>query len=284
MEKPSDVFFPSTGDSIPAVNRTSYPACRPADPSTVYSDSNLSVAAVHHDAEDFDVRLREGVDLKPRHEALGVAFTDRPPAHDSVVVEPLIMSELEVVESSCSSVFEKIIVTRALATWHAADGSVAVQIANTSSYMVALPINLCLGQSYTVSVETPDQLHVNAVAKSPTSVDELAQAKSEIQGPLSKAFTNTKLTPDLKVSVPGLCAWYRPVFTLSMSELGRCHNSEATFPLLLTPVLSIVPCTVPTLELKLSLINVFTICSNGASSKKVPARGVARDACRKDER
>ena len=48
------------------------------------------------------------------------------------------------------------------------------------------------------------------------------------------------------------------------------------FLCLLTSVLSIVPRTVPTLELKLSLINVFTICMNEASSKSVTARGVAR--------
>ena len=53
---------------------------------------------------------RERVDLKPRHEALVVAFTDCPPAHDStVVVEPLIMSEREFLESSSSSVFEKLL-------------------------------------------------------------------------------------------------------------------------------------------------------------------------------
>ena len=123
--------FPSTGDSIPAVHRTSYPASRPADPSTVSSDSILSVAAVHHDAEGVDVRLRERVDLKPRHEALVVAFSGCLTAHDStVVVEPLIMSELAFLESSSSSVFERIIVACTLATWHGADGSVAVQIAN----------------------------------------------------------------------------------------------------------------------------------------------------------
>ena len=89
--------------------------------------------------------MRERVDLKPRHEALVVAFTDCPPAHDSTVVEPLIMSEREFLESSSSSVFEKIIVARTLATWYAADGSVAVQIANPSCDGVALPIGLCLG-------------------------------------------------------------------------------------------------------------------------------------------
>ena len=119
--------FPSTGDSIPAVHRTSYPASRPADPSTVFCDSNVSVAAVHHDAEGVVVRLRERVDLKPRHEALVVAFTDCLPAHDfTVVVEPLIMSELNCLESSSSSVFEKIIVALTLDTWHAAGGPVAV--------------------------------------------------------------------------------------------------------------------------------------------------------------
>ena len=176
--------------------------------------------------------MRERVDLKPRHEAIVVAFTDSSPAHDStVVVEPLIMSEREFLESSSPSVFEKIIVARTLATWYAADGSVAVQIANPSCDGVALPIGLCLGQLFTVSVVTPDQLHVNAVAKTPKSVDELAQAKSELEGPLSKAFTNTKLTTDQKASVLDLCVRYRPVFALSMSELGCCTNAEATFPL-----------------------------------------------------
>ena len=152
------VSFPSTGDSIPAVHRTSNPASRSADPSAVSSDHNLSVAVVHHDAEGVDVRLHELVDFKPRQEALVAAFTDYPPVYgSSVVVEPLIMSELERFESNSSSVFEKIIVARTLATWHAADGSVAVQIANPSSDGVALHIILCLGQLFTVYVVTPDQ-------------------------------------------------------------------------------------------------------------------------------
>ena len=74
--------------------------------------------------------------------------------------------------------FEKIVAARTLATWHAADGSVAMQIANPSSDGVALPIDLCFGRLFTVSVVTPDQLHLNAVAKTPTSFDELPQAKS----------------------------------------------------------------------------------------------------------
>ena len=65
--------------------------------------------------------------------------------------------------------FERIIVARTLATWYAADGSVAMQIANPSTDGVALPIGSCLDQLFTVSVVTPDQLHVNAVAKTPKS-------------------------------------------------------------------------------------------------------------------
>ena len=59
---------------------------------------------------------------------------------------------------------------------------------------------------------TPDQLHVNAVAKTPESVDELARAKSELEGPLSKAFIDTKLVPDQNAAVLDLCSRYRPVF------------------------------------------------------------------------
>ena len=134
---------------MPAVHRSSHPASRPADPSTAFSDPNLSVAAVYHDAEGLDDRLRERVDLK-RHEVLVVAFTDCPPVHDSTdVVEPLIMSEREFLESSSSSVFEKIIVARTLATWYA-DGSVAVQIASPASDGVALPIGEYVLVSYSL--------------------------------------------------------------------------------------------------------------------------------------
>ena len=126
--------------------------------------------------------------------------------------------------------FEKIIVARTLATWYAADGSAAVQIANPSTDGVALSIGLCLGQLFTVSIVTPDQLHVKAVGKTPKSVDELAQAKSELQGPLSKAFANTKLRTDQKASVLDLCVRYRPVFALSMSELGCCTCLLYTSP------------------------------------------------------
>ena len=48
---------------------------------------------------------------------------------------------------------------------------------------------------------------------------------------LFKYFTNTKRTTDQKASVLDLYATYRPVFALSMSELGRFPNAEATFPL-----------------------------------------------------
>ena len=49
--------------TISAVNRNNHPASRPADPSTASSDPNLSVAAVHPDAEGVHVSLRERVDL-----------------------------------------------------------------------------------------------------------------------------------------------------------------------------------------------------------------------------
>jgi len=98
------LYFSSAVTYIP-VHRTNHPAPRPVDPSTAFCDPNLFVAPVHHNAEGVDFSLRESVDPKPRNEALVVAFRDPLPAHDStVVVEPLIMSEIECSESSSSSV------------------------------------------------------------------------------------------------------------------------------------------------------------------------------------
>ena len=95
---------------LSAVHRTSHPACRPSDPPTASNDFNVSVTAVHHDAENVYVSLRQRVDLKHRYEGVVVAFTGCPLAHDStVVVEPLIMPERQVLESSSSSVFRKIL-------------------------------------------------------------------------------------------------------------------------------------------------------------------------------
>ena len=49
------------------------------------------------------------------------------------------MSELEFLESSSSSVFEKIVAAHTLATWYVADGSVAVKLRTepSATYQVA---------------------------------------------------------------------------------------------------------------------------------------------------
>lgn len=43
------------------------------------------------------------------------------------------------------------------------------------------------GRLFTVSVVSPDQLHVNAVANTAKSGDELRYSRYEIEGPLSKS-------------------------------------------------------------------------------------------------
>ena len=146
------------------------------------------------------------------------------------MVEPRIVTEADFAADGKLEPFNNIIVARTLATWHASDGSVVVQIANPSSDGVSLPPKLCLGHLSTVSVVTPDELHVNAVANTPVTDEEVRRARSDLEGPLSKAFSETTFTSEQKESVLDLCAKYRPVFSLSMSELGRCTIAEATFP------------------------------------------------------
>ena len=160
--------FSSTGSQIPAVHRIHDPLSLSSDTPVVDHNSHVSVAAVHRDADVLSVTLCETVDLKPQHECLAVAYTDRLPPEDcTVVVEPRVVTEDEFHTNTNVAPFQNIIVARTLATWHASDGSVVVQIANPSSNGVRLHPGLCLGQLSTVSVVTPDHLRVNAVANTP---------------------------------------------------------------------------------------------------------------------
>ena len=62
---------------------------------------------------------------------------------------------------------ERVIVAHTLTTWPAADGSVAVQIANPYSESLALHAGLEFGKLPSVAVVSPAQLHVHAVTASP---------------------------------------------------------------------------------------------------------------------
>ena len=166
------------------------------------------------------------------HEALVVAFTDNlPPEDSSVVVKPEIGSPENISADNILKAFEKIIFARILATWSAIDGSVVVQVADPSSDGVALPVNSCLGNILSIPIVSPNQLYANAIAQAHTSPKEIQSAKSELEDPLSRAFENPTLNTVQGEALLTLGAKYRPVFSLSMSELGRCTITVATFPL-----------------------------------------------------
>ena len=219
--------FSSSNISIPATHR-SPDTCSHVTPSTV----SPSVAAVHKDAETHAVKLRSRINLRPRHGAVITAFTDAKPLKDTeVVIEPRILSEQEMSCENCPVEFERVIVARTLATWLAIDGSVAVQIANPSSESLALLVGLEIGNLSSVAVVSPAQLHVHAVAATPTTPTEIAAARAEIVAPLSKAFVDSTFTVEQQSAILDLCAKYRPVLSLSRAELGKCTTAEATFPL-----------------------------------------------------
>ena len=85
---------------------------------------------------------------------------------------------------------EQVILARTLTTWPAADGSVAVQIANPSSESLALHAGLEIGKLPSVAVVSPAQLHVHAIAASPLTPNEIAATRAEIIAQLSKTFAD----------------------------------------------------------------------------------------------
>ena len=90
--------------------------------------------------------------------------------------------------------FERVIVARTLTTWLAADGSVAVQIANPSSESLALHAGLEIGKLSSVAVVSPAQLHVHAVAAKPNTPTEIAAVRAEIIASLSRAVVDSTFT------------------------------------------------------------------------------------------
>ena len=107
--------------------------------------------------------------------------------------------------------FERVIVARTLITWLAADGSVAVQIANPSSESLALHAGLEIRKLSSVAVVSPAQLQVHAVAATPNTPTESAAARAEMIAPLSRAFVDSSSTVKQQSAILDLCAKYRPV-------------------------------------------------------------------------
>ena len=83
---------------------------------------------------------------------------------------------------------------------------------------------------YTRTSYTP-KFRISVVAASPKRADEVAFALEELEPALVKAFVDTKFSPEPISEVIDLCAKYRPVFALSIDELGCCKSVEASFPL-----------------------------------------------------
>ena len=67
--------FSSTGSTIPAVHRIrdSVPSSSSNNPSPANHTQNMSVVAVHHDADAIHVPLCERFNLKPEWKSLAVA-------------------------------------------------------------------------------------------------------------------------------------------------------------------------------------------------------------------
>ena len=172
------------------------------------------------------------------HTHTHTAYTNTKPSVDTaVVVEPWLPSEPELPCSNPQSVFEKIMVARTVATWCTSDGAVQVQVANPSSEHVALPAGLRLGSLSPVHIATVkrapiNDTYVSSVAASPQTPTDRATAKAELMEQLASAFVNSTFSPEQKNEIMDLCARFRPVFSSSSEELGKCKTAVATFLLL----------------------------------------------------
>ena len=119
----------------------------------------MSVASVHADFEAIPVSLKARFCLPAGTEASVVVFTDTEPLVDTDVLEPRMFPQSEFSEGIGGKTFQTFerVVARTTATWRAADGSVWLQIANSSTRGVTIPAHLALALLSTASVtDTPE--------------------------------------------------------------------------------------------------------------------------------
>lgn len=196
------------------------------------NSSSVCVAAVHRNAVEHPVFLRERFNIRPGHAMIVQAFTDiKPLADTDVVVEPRVLSTSQMMSADAPVEFERLIVGRTISTWNARDGSVYVHVANTSNEYLTLHKDLEVGKLSTVDVAESEHMHVHAVAATPTTKAAITAARKELVEPLQQAFADSTFSPEQQAQVSELCAKYRPVFSLNSGELGKCTTTEATFPM-----------------------------------------------------
>ena len=189
------------------------------------------MAAVHRHADTFFVSLFETVDLKPEHEGLAVVYTDYLPPEDcTVIVEPRIVTARLFFKQHKIKPFKNSAVARTLAMWHAFDGSVVIQIANPSADSIRLHPSLCLGHCPPCLLLLPIN-YVSTLSRIAPSLMRIFAAPGLTLRVLCLKRFLIPTSPLNKKNPPlTLCAKHRSVFSLSMSDLGRCTIAEATFP------------------------------------------------------
>ncbi|CAM9955866.1 unnamed protein product [Choristocarpus tenellus] len=107
-------------------------------------------------------------------------------------------------------------VSRTLTVWKE-DGGCLVKIANLSQKGIKLPAEFVVGHVSPVSkTYILSDTTVSAVAATPSTFEELKQAREEFKLVFSKkAFTNTQLTLSEQEELLDIVAKFRPVFSLS---------------------------------------------------------------------
>ena len=151
------------------------------------------------------IHLNRRYNIQPGHAAIVRAYSEKKPFRDTtVVIEPRLLTADEIESGEFPIEFERILVARTLTTWNARDGSVYLQVANPSSESLALHAELVIGTLSPVTIVEPEKLRVHAVAATPKTVSEIAQAREELTEPLAKAFADSTFFPRATNSSVGL--------------------------------------------------------------------------------
>ena len=206
-----------------------------------FQDSNVTIPATHvrrplkskycyivtqtADAQTVPVLVSRKYVVPVAHEALIRVFSTARPRKDTLaLIEPRTASAHTHDGIPQDEIWHTLIIARTVTQWRSKTNSALVQIGNPSDRSNTLKPNTIVGTTSQVTVIPPRT--ASAITHDHS---ESSQARIDLAAALDESFKNSTFNNQQKTKLLDLYTQYRPVFSSTQEELGRCTIAEAEF-------------------------------------------------------
>ena len=207
-----------------------------------FQDSNVTIPATHmrrslkseycsvitqtSDEQSVPVWVSKKYVIPAAHEAFIRLFnTVRPQKDTLALIEPRTVTATTLVGIPQHEIWQTLNVARKVTHWCNKTKSALVQVGNPSDRTITLKPKTVVG---TISPVNAISLRIaSAITHNPS---QSSQARIYLTAAFDESFKKSTFNDQQQTQLLDLCTKYRPVFSLTPKELGKCTIAEAKFP------------------------------------------------------